>query len=362
MTVTTTVRVGPAIPSLARWGLTSDADLVFRTIAAFGPRSARTLAGELGLARPRVESALAELFECGAAAAATVERGSLVWSNRPGSEVVERLRARRLRTPDPAAVASRHHATVQMLDNRLTGLGLPRRPVLAGLTADGVRYLPTRPLTRRRLAAAMAAERHDHLVINNEEDVNADITRAAPGRTRGNAGVSYRILTQPPLDDDAIDPFVQDHDEVRRFTGSPYTFRETRDTPLKMFVCDRRIAFIPADPDDLDRGYLEISQAEVVGALVELFESRWAEAIDPRAHGVPAIVLSVRERDLVDLLAAGHTDVTAAEELRISSRSVTNTLRALMDRLGVDNRFQLGLALGALRVTVPPSLISAAGG
>jgi DNA-binding CsgD family transcriptional regulator len=77
---------------------------------------------------------------------------------------------------------------------------------------------------------------------------------------------------------------------------------------------------------------------------------------------VPAIVLSVRERDLVDLLAAGHTDVTAAEELRISSRSVTNTLRALMDRLGVDNRFQLGLALGALRVTVPPSLISAAGG
>jgi hypothetical protein len=42
--------------------------------------------------------------------------------------------------------------------------------------------------------------------------------------------------------------------------------------------------------------------------------------------------------------------------LRISARSVTNTLRALMDRLGVDNRFQLGLALGALEVIVPPSL------
>ena len=71
---------------------------------------------------------------------------------------------------------------------------------------------------------------------------------------------------------------------------------------------------------------------------------------------MPLILLSDRERDLVDLLALGHTDVTAAEQLRISSRSVTNTLRALMDRLGVDNRFQLGLALGAMDVTVPPSL------
>jgi DNA-binding NarL/FixJ family response regulator len=71
---------------------------------------------------------------------------------------------------------------------------------------------------------------------------------------------------------------------------------------------------------------------------------------------VPLITLSTREHDLVGLLAIGHTDVTAARELRISARSVTNTLRALMDRLGVDNRFQLGLALGALDVTLPPSM------
>ena len=78
--------------------------------------------------------------------------------------------------------------------------------------------------------------------------------------------------------------------------------------------------------------------------------------MDPRAGGVPLIELTRREHDLVKLLARGHTDITAAQELRISARSVTNTLRALMDRLGVDNRFQLGLALGALEVIVPPSL------
>jgi len=64
---------------------------------------------------------------------------------------------------------------------------------------------------------------------------------------------------------------------------------------------------------------------------------------------LPKIILSDRERELVALLAQGHTDVSAAEQLGISARSVTNILRNLMDRLGVDNRFQLGLALGFLR-------------
>jgi LuxR family transcriptional regulator of spore coat protein len=71
-------------------------------------------------------------------------------------------------------------------------------------------------------------------------------------------------------------------------------------------------------------------------------------------HGLPKITLSDRERALIALLAEGHTDVSAAEQLKISARSVTNILRSLMDRLGVENRFQLGLALGILRkATVP---------
>jgi LuxR family transcriptional regulator of spore coat protein len=72
-------------------------------------------------------------------------------------------------------------------------------------------------------------------------------------------------------------------------------------------------------------------------------------------HGLRKIKLSDRERELISLLAQGHTDVSAAEQLGISARSVTNILRSLMDRLGVENRFQLGLALGFLkRVNVRP--------
>ena len=74
---------------------------------------------------------------------------------------------------------------------------------------------------------------------------------------------------------------------------------------------------------------------------------------------MPKITLTGRERELISLLAEGHTDVSAAEHLEISPRSVTNILRSLMDRLGVENRFQLGLALGFLRKAhVPTSPIS----
>jgi DNA-binding CsgD family transcriptional regulator len=75
--------------------------------------------------------------------------------------------------------------------------------------------------------------------------------------------------------------------------------------------------------------------------------------------GLPKILLSGRERELISLLAQGHTDVSAAERLNISSRSVTNILRSLMDRLGVENRFQLGLALGFLRKAHVPTHMSA---
>lgn len=63
--------------------------------------------------------------------------------------------------------------------------------------------------------------------------------------------------------------------------------------------------------------------------------------------------LEPRELALVRLLAQGHTDVTAARELRISPRSVSSIVRSLMDRFGVDNRFQLGVALGAMHAVAP---------
>ena len=122
-------------------------------------------------------------------------------------------------------------------------------------------------------------------------------------------------------------------------------------------------------PHDIEGGYPEMSRPPVASALVLLFEGRWDEvergwdevergwdkARTPPRPSSSVTPLSPREHALVTLLAQGCTDCTAARELRISPRSVTNIMRGLMDRFGAENRFQLGLALGALRLVAPPA-------
>ncbi|GGK16348.1 hypothetical protein GCM10010124_06170 [Pilimelia terevasa] len=65
--------------------------------------------------------------------------------------------------------------------------------------------------------------------------------------------------------------------------------------------------------------------------------------------------LDARERALIRLLLDGHTDASAARRLCVSARTVTNILRSLMDRLGVNNRFQLGVAVG---LRMPPKPVA----
>lgn len=73
---------------------------------------------------------------------------------------------------------------------------------------------------------------------------------------------------------------------------------------------------------------------------------------------LPESILSPREVAVVRLLARGYTDARAARELHISERSVSYIVRSMMDKLGVDNRFQMGVALGLLSaVPVPPGMV-----
>lgn len=59
--------IGPPVPSLAHWGRSADADLVYRTLVTFGPGTATDLEREFGMPRRRVAGALDELASIGAA-------------------------------------------------------------------------------------------------------------------------------------------------------------------------------------------------------------------------------------------------------------------------------------------------------
>lgn len=327
--------IGRAVPALVRWGVSADADLVYRCLLTFGPQPSGEVAVELGLRVRRVRTALDELL---AAGIVTVERepsaygvDASIWRALPADAVVMTLRRRALRR---AAAATGG------------GFGPLERVALPA------RRLPDREARRRRIAELAALERVEHLSMQPEQVFSTDeLTAGAPLDVEAlRRGVRMRTLSRPPADGDRS---AQHAIEFGRLGGE---YREAAHLPQKLMIFDRQVALLAVDPLDLDRGTWEIVDRAAVDSLVRLFARHWSDGVDPSRNGVPAIVLTARERAIVALLAQGHTDAISARRLGMSTRSLTYSLRALMDRLGVDNRFQLGLALGALNVATPSGL------
>jgi DNA-binding CsgD family transcriptional regulator len=312
--------MGAPTPSLVRWGVTPDADLVYRTLRILGRQSVSALSRELGLSPRRINDAVGQLRWIGA----IVQTASGDW-----------------RAQDPASVVARLE---QMARPRARGHAgrASWREIGAELGEDldvGLRYLRTREATRHRLARLVTVAAHEHLAINPEMAFEArSAAAAAPlDRMLVQRGVAIRALGvagSAVLDSAAP-------------AAPNAVYREALSVPMKLIVIDRQVAFFPVDPSDYDRGYLEITQPPLLASLVELFEKHWGAATSPPRTG-PRVVLSPRERWLVSLLAAGHTDATAGRQMRISRRTVSTIMRQLMDRLGVENRFQLGVVLGAM--------------
>jgi DNA-binding CsgD family transcriptional regulator len=327
-------------PSLVRWGRSPDADLVYRALITFGPRTGRELGRDLGMSRGRVNGAIDELVSIGAiasrAASAAVDAS---WAARPPGEVMSSLR--RAGSRRVAHRAEPHHHVHAAVAAMLT------EPVTLG---DGLRHLPTRTLARQRMGELVRVASREHVSMHPDPAFPAESVRAGLPLDRMllQRGVRMRVLG-------VLAPEKAPSVSVRHVGAERRPdYRQGAALPMKLIVVDRKVAFFPVDHRDLDKGYLEVAQVPVVSALAAVFERQWESAWDPREDAVADITLSARERALVALLAEGHTDVTAAQELGISARSVSNLLRHLMDRLGVENRFQLGLALGTLRAVPPP--------
>lgn len=243
-------RMGTALPSLVRWGMSPDADLVYRTLVSLDSAREGQLAQDLGMAHERVRDAVRELALAGAIrrVSAATQRppqatGRAVWAARQPSQVLRSLHGSRAR-PLVLAIDAPAHAPSPS----------PAPPPME-----------TTPMTAAPAPRSQPAP------------------EPSAGRPDG-AGGAEQWLSRPP----------------GHLVGAPPTMRRSGDVP-------------------------------------------------PGTR----VMLTPRERAIVELLAQGHTDETAARELDLSRRTVGYALGGLMGRLGVDNRFQLGLALGAMRAAAP---------
>lgn len=323
------------VPSLIGWGASPDADLVYRRLATFGRATAGELFRELGMPRQRVSQALDKLAALGLAVARrSPGQTSMIWVPRPTAEV-----RREPPSPPPAAAdAGRREAAVAEVVAQATQLG------------EGLRHLRTRAASRARLGELVTVARHEHLAMHPEATFDAEAARPALAMDRKllERGVSMRVLGVQPATPDPMTPYGRSEAEPQP------AYREMPAVPMKLFVVDRKVALFPVTPTDVNRGYLEVTQPPVVAALVALFERHWLAGRAVQEYPMSRIELDPREHALIGLLAQGHTDASAATELRVSARTVSTIIRSLMDRLGVENRFQLGVALGARHLVAPP--------
>jgi DNA-binding CsgD family transcriptional regulator/sugar-specific transcriptional regulator TrmB len=258
----------------------------------------------------------------------------------PPDQVITAIRRRRI-TPAAADLTSRY---ARILADAAVPLEAAQRPSAL------IRPLLGRDATRARIVELADLTRHEQLSIHPEVAFTDDTLAAASPLDKAAIarGVRLSVVCLPPADGDASSA----HGEAMRELG--VHSRYVPQLPLKLMLFDRKTALLPIDPHDLGRGALEVADPSIVDALISVFDREWAAGRDPRDRGVPPILLGEREEALITLLTAGHTDASAARRLGISARTVTYALRALMDRLGVENRFQLGLVLGARTAPLPP--------
>lgn len=176
--------------------------------------------------------------------------------------------------------------------------------------------------------------------------------------TTGGAQTPDTMAAEKPLNQLALERGVQMRNiYLESFCNDPATLayarwmaelgsssRTAATLPMRMVIVDREVALIPIDPNDGLAGALELRSPGVVTGLVALFEQVWATGT-PFGE-IPArdrCGLLPQERDLLRLLATGHTDESAARKLAVSLRSVQRLMTALTERLGSVSRFQAGV-------------------
>ena len=143
-------------------------------------------------------------------------------------------------------------------------------------------------------------------------------------------------------------PGIIDH--VRRVTELGEQARSVSQLPLKLALFDRTAALVlltQLGREETVSSGLVVHQSALLDALTDLFEIYWQRGTSLRPTEQPARRRPVAdEQAVLMLLATGFKDEAIARQLNVSTYTVRRRVAAVIERLGVINRFQVGLHLG----------------
>lgn len=118
-------------------------------------------------------------------------------------------------------------------------------------------------------------------------------------------------------------------------------YRLTADLDLCLVLIDDRVAVVPIEPRTPHAAAYILQSPALIHGLRTAFDSLWRSALPVACHGVDQ--LSVRERSLLHLWAQGAKDERVARQLGVGLRTVRRLSAELLDKLGVETRFQAAL-------------------
>ncbi|MDS0132617.1 MULTISPECIES: DNA-binding response regulator [unclassified Amycolatopsis] len=159
--------------------------------------------------------------------------------------------------------------------------------------------------------------------------------KVAPEREQSVRGLKIRKVYQPGV---LFDPALAEH--LRRMAAGGAGIRITEREINETILLDRRIAIVAGDRVGGVRGYTVISSPDLVQGIQSLFEAAWHAATDLESYQARFTELGARE--ILEQLASGCKDETAARALGISLRTYRRRVAELMELLGASSRFQAG--------------------
>ncbi|WP_157641127.1 helix-turn-helix transcriptional regulator [Longispora albida] len=318
------------LPSLTRFGLPLDADLVYRTLSADGQASTPTLACRLGMDRDLVTAELAALENNGLVV--QINPPALDRNNHPWWAAV---------VADKAIVAlhrRRFHNRAARIDPTLKTI----EAAAATNPLAGIRILPLETVSARHLAL-LGSARHDimHLCpAFTASPVNVEASRrtaalVAQARQRGARFRDVSLVGAPEALSSASSPNERGDQ------------RQAADVAGFLTIIDHRTALVSSLVRPV---VLEVDEPTLVAGLHHLFEHHWNAAAPPD----PGPDLTPRQQNIIALLAQGHTDTVIAERLHVSARTIAYDIHALMEAHGATSRFQLATILTKTEAGLPP--------
>jgi len=160
----------------------------------------------------------------------------------------------------------------------------------------------------------------------------------SPVATHRTPGLRVRKIYRPSV---VLDPRSAEQLAASRLAGAD--IRITQDEINETIILDRRTVILAGDLTAGVRSYSVIQLPEVVQGVVSLFEAAWRGATALDVYDAQTAELRQLAPRVLEFLASGCKDETAARALGLGVRTYRRRVAELMAALGADSRFQAGV-------------------